>query len=277
MRTFRLGLVDIAFAASRKGVNDFQGLKTRGVVHEFEVVDRNFPARNAWRFSVFVPNEWTKGTYVSVRPLAVPNRKIWSGLERRSIQFGPCTRPGYRRKCYAQLAVSDPTGEKTRVVLRKTDVRPLWLDGFLLRSKARVTTSRANDGDHVTAIFDQDDFRGMIRLFVAARAWTLSEGFSRDDATLVRRLAKERALRARRKLRGVEVCVTGKLGMGTRPEVVALLERHGAVVRARPLPGTHLLVEGIHPLGDKRLKVVSANTHGLVRLSEAQFRRKFAV
>ena len=117
----------------------------------------------------------------------------------------------------------------------------------------------------------------MVRLFVAARAWTLIDGFSRDDAALAKRLAKERALRARRRLRGIEVCVTGKLGMGTRSQVVAFLKRHGAVVRARPLPSTEVLIEGVHALGDARLKIKKADANSVVRMNEAQFRRKFCV
>jgi hypothetical protein len=277
MKRFDPELVEVAFASSRKAVNDFQGRKTRGTEHEFEVVDRNFPSRNLWRFALFVPGDWRKGTYLSLRPLTTPNRKAWSGLERRSIQLAPCTRGGYRGNCYGVVYVSDPTGSKTRRVLTRKDVRPAWLDEFMVSTKARVATSRANDGDHLAAVFDRDDFAGMIRLFVAARAWTLSDGFSKDDAALARRLAKERALRARRKLNGVEVCVTGKLGLGNRQKVIAFLRKHGAVVRARPLPDTDLLIEGAHPLGDARLKVQGADAQGVVRISEAQFRRKFAV
>ncbi len=65
--------------------------------------------------------------------------------------------------------------------------------------------------------------------------------------------------------------------MGNRRKVVAFLKKHGAIVRARPLPKTDLLIEGAHPLGDARLKVKGAEAQGVVRISEAQFRRKFAV
>jgi len=57
MSTFDPELVEVAHVTSRKAVNDFQGVKTRGIEHEFEVVDRNFPSRNVWRFALFVPNE----------------------------------------------------------------------------------------------------------------------------------------------------------------------------------------------------------------------------
>jgi hypothetical protein len=277
MKTLDVELMEVAFAGTRKKIEDFRGAKTRGSEHEYEVLDRNFQSRNAWRFVVFVPDEWRKGTYISVRPLTVPNRKIWAGLERRSILVAPCTRQGYRGKGYAQVSVSDLTGEKTRQVLNNDDPRPEGLEWFKLRAKERVATSRSSDGHHLTAVFDSDDFSGMVRLFVASRAWTLIEGFSRDDAIQARKLANERALRARQQLKGLELSMTGFLGMGTRQEVARFLKSRGAVVRTRPTSHTKFLIEGVHPLGDARLKVKSAESLGVVRISEARFRRKFSV
>ena len=159
MRTFKTDLVAVAFDGSRNAVNDFQGSKTRNE-HTFEAVDRNFPSRNGWKFAVFVPKDWRKGTYVSVRPLVTPNRKVWSGLDRRSVQFAPCTKLSHRRKCYGIVAVSDPSGAKTRVILRKTDPLPPWLEAFRLTAKERVTTSRANDGRCTGSHFGSGRLRG---------------------------------------------------------------------------------------------------------------------
>ena len=277
MRGFETSLVEVAFATSRKGVNDFQGAKRRGVQHEFEVVDRNFQSRHGWKFAVFVPTDWHKGTYVSVRPLTIPNRKEWSALERRSIQLAPCTMRAHRGWCYAKVFVSDISGEKNREALRADDARPPWLDGFRLRTKERVTTSKANDGRSLVAVLEKEDLPGMIRLFIATRAWTLTGGFSRADAGLARRYAKDRAMRARTKLRGLTIAITGFLGMGTRLEVRRFLEKNGATVRVDPSPLTDVLIEGYHGLGDHRLKVKAAKRLNVKRMTEAQFRRKYAV
>ena len=277
MRMLRAHLVDVAFESSREAVNDFRGIKTRGVEHTFEARDRNFPSRNGWQFAIFVPREWRKGTYVSVRPLSTPNRKIWAGLERRSVQFAPCTKLRHRSKCYGTVSVSDPSGTKTRVILRRTDPIPPWLEAFRLTEKERVATSRANDGRTLVAVLGRDDFAGMVRLFVACRAWTLTEGYSRDDAALARRIARERALRARRSLNGLTVSVTGFLGMGTRAEVERLLKKHGATFRGMPSADTDLLIEGYHGLGEDRRKVRAAKQLAIPRMTEARFRRKFAV
>jgi hypothetical protein len=269
-------LVDVALDTSRRLVHEFQGRKTRGTEHTFVVADRNFVTRNTWEFVVFVPDAWRKGTYASVQPRAVPNRRVWAGLERRSIQFAPCTRPGYRSRCYGMLAVSDPTGERNREYLNKGDARPPWLRGFRVRTKGTVTTSRALDENRLVAVFDPQDWSGMIRLFLAMKPWVLEQRYSRHDAAAARRLSRRRILQARRSLRGLSVAVTGHLGLGTRSKVEAWLRNHGVTVCHRPSSeNCAILIEGFHYKGANRLKIRLAKKHGVLRLSEAEFHRRY--
>jgi hypothetical protein len=277
MRRYLLDLVDVAHLNSRPDVREFQRIRRPGTTHEFEVLDRNFSSRNEWRFGIFVPTRWVKGTYTSLGPMAHPNREVLAGLERRSIQFAPCTMPRYRGRCYAQVSVSDPSGEQNRQVLRTDDRLPYWLSEFKVTAKKNVTTSRSNDGEHRVAVFSRDDLKGMVRLFIATKAWTLVERFSRDEEIPVRRTSKKAGPLKARALRGLNVCITGFLGMGTRAEVARRLERLGARVRSRPSGATEVLLEGFHPYGDRRVKIKRADVNGVRRMNEADFRRTFGV
>lgn len=180
-RTFDPGRVDVALVGERKVSQEFKGRSTRGTERVYAVKDGNFDRRNSWRFAVFVPDRWLKGSYVSVSPQVVPNRKLWAGLDRRSIQLAPCTMPAYRSKCYAKLSLADATAEKNRVVLRKGEPMPRWMKAFLTRSKNRVTATRARDGNARVAVLRKDDWAGMIRLFLALKPWALSSGFVKDE------------------------------------------------------------------------------------------------
>lgn len=177
MKNFDPGLVESRFVSERKLSQEFQGRRTRGTERVFEVRDGNFDRRNTWRFVVFVPDRWLKGTYVSVRPNMVPNRKLWAGLDRRSIQLAPCTKAGHRGKCYAKLSFADVTDAKNRVVLTTGEELPRWMRSFRTRRKERVTATRARDGDALVALMNKDDWFGMIRLFLALKPWALSAGY----------------------------------------------------------------------------------------------------
>jgi hypothetical protein len=181
MRRFDPELVEAELVSTRKRSQVFQGRRTRGLEQLYEVKDGNFDTRNAWRFVVFVPDRWLKGTYVSVQPQVVPNRKLWAGLDRRSVQFAPCTMAAHRGKCYAKLAFADVTDEKNRVVLARGEALPRWMRSFRTRSKTRVTATRARDGHALVAILEKDDWVGMICLFLALKPWALFAGFSRDN------------------------------------------------------------------------------------------------
>jgi hypothetical protein len=172
--------VEVEFVSARKRSQEFKGRSTRGEERFYEARDRNFQGRNTWRFSVFVPDRWLKGTYVSVQPQLVPNRKLWAGLDRRSIQLAPCTKAAHRGKCYAKLSFADATDEKNRVVLTKGESLPRWMRAFRTRSKAGVTATRARDGESLVAILKKDDWVGMVRLFLALKPWALSAGFVRE-------------------------------------------------------------------------------------------------
>src|SRR5258708_5112482 len=114
---FKADLVQVSFLDEQRGVWDFAGSLCKGVKFHYEVDDYNYRMRNHWEFVVQVPDDWTKGNYINVRPVAVPNRRVWAGLDRRAIGFQRATLGRHLAKVYAKLAIADVRGEKTRRVL----------------------------------------------------------------------------------------------------------------------------------------------------------------
>jgi hypothetical protein len=173
--------VEVSFLGERNASQEFKDRRTRGIERVYAVKDGNFDRRNSWQFIVFVPNRWLKGTYVSVRPHVVPNRKSWAGLDRRSIQLAPCTKAAHRGKCYAKLSFADLKDGKNKVVLRVDDAPPRWMRHFRIHKKTRVTATRARDGNALVAVLEKSDWVGMIRLFLALKPWAIAANFVRDE------------------------------------------------------------------------------------------------
>ena len=264
--------VDVSYVEQHPVFKEFGGTKTRGLSRVFDVIDHNFQSKNRWTFEVFVPSRWMRGDHISVQPIRVPNRKAWSELERRSLQFGKCTLGRWRKLSYGKLAMA--SNEKNREYLREGEKPPRWLKDFAIKPKRRVATTRGYDGHDLVALVDPQDHAAMIRLFLALKPWVLDAGYSRASARSAQMRARRRLLRGYR-LRDKVVCVTGRLGMGTRGEVTTRLKRLGATVRQAVSAECDFLVEGYHPLGDKRVKVRSADKLGIPRMSEATFRARF--
>src|SRR5215813_8126403 len=116
---FKTDLVEMSFLDDQPGVWDFSGKLCKGTKFFYEVDDYNYWMRNHWQFVVQVPDDWTKGNYTNVRPVIVPNRGVWAGLDQRTISFQRATIGRYRSKVYGKLAIADVKGEKTRLVLNK--------------------------------------------------------------------------------------------------------------------------------------------------------------
>ncbi len=176
---FKPELVEMSFTEDRRAVWDFSGRRCKGTEFFYEVDDNNYWRRNHWQFMVRVPDDWTKGNYINVTPVRVPNRKAWAGLDRRTITFQRATIGRYRRKVYGKLAIADVEGKKNRLMLNKDNRRsmPKWLKEFATVQKQRVTTSLANDSQHLVAVLDRDDHRRMIQFFLACKAWVLDRGY----------------------------------------------------------------------------------------------------
>jgi hypothetical protein len=80
------------------------------------------------------------------------------------------------------VALADPTGEKSRVIVR-TDQRgklPRWFDAVRgrMRTKEKVKPTRGTDGQSLVILVPADDHVSMIRLFFATKVWILKERFA---------------------------------------------------------------------------------------------------
>jgi hypothetical protein len=275
---FKTDLVEMSFFDEERGVWDFAGTLCKGSKFFYEVDDYNYLMRNHWQFVVQVPDDWTKGHYINVKPMIVPNRNAWAALERRSISFNRATIGRHRGKVYGKLAIADlKTGGKR--LLNKDDKRsmPKWLEVFSPVQKQRVISS-ANDGEQLVAVVNRVDHLRMIQFFLACKAWVLDQGYDRDEARKSALRRRQLANRARldKSLIGKVIAVTGQLGYGYREEVNGWLEGLGAKVNGSHVTSkTDLLIVGAHPFGDDRCKIQEAKKIGVRMFTEASFRKKF--
>jgi hypothetical protein len=149
-----------------------------GTEHVYAVIDGNFGARYLWEFVVRVPN--ARGDRVEVRPRTTPNLKVWAELPNRSLTFVRATRGEARSKAYCQVALADPTGSKTKDVVRWDERHklPAWFTPIQsrMRRKQTVRPTKGTDGEATVVLVAPDDHAMMIRLFFAMKVWILKEG-----------------------------------------------------------------------------------------------------
>jgi hypothetical protein len=151
-----------------------------GNEHVYDVIDWNFDRLNAWVFLVQVPAGRTED--VIVRPEQCPAKKVWASLSWRSVVFVRATKSPHRRDRYCKIALADPTGSKTKVVVTKgaRDRLPPWFGPFQsqIRLKESVRPTRGTDAHVQVLVVPADDHAQMIRVFFALKVWTLQERFS---------------------------------------------------------------------------------------------------
>lgn len=155
----------------------FAGKPVTGVEQAYTVRDENFRSRNEWEFIVRTPR--TRGERIEVRPRTTPNVRAWAELPDRSLTFARASRGSARGKWYCQVALADPTGEKSRAIVR-ADQRgklPRWFDALRgrMRVKEKVKSTRGTDGRSLVVLVPADDHASMIRLFFATKVWILKE------------------------------------------------------------------------------------------------------
>lgn len=176
-RRYRLAKLQIEAMGERRASWTFTREPVSGTELTYAVVDANTATRNFWEFLVRVPQG--SADRIEVRPRATPSLKAWIGLERRSLTFARAGRPAYRGYYYCQIALADPTGERTKDVLKKHERSrlPPWFDelGTRLRVKDTVRTTRGNDADQLVAIVRPSEHALMIGLFFATKVWVLKE------------------------------------------------------------------------------------------------------
>lgn len=178
-------LIDVMFEDERKAT--WKGVGSRSAVkgkeYSYMVKDRNFDRLNDWKFVVKVPNSGSND--IVVQPSVAPNKKIWAGIDRRSIVLVKATKKLHRDKVYCKANLADPTGVKNKIGTSRGErnLLPRWFDYFRphMRLKTTVTTTAGTDSKAQVVLIEPDDYERMIRLFFALKVWVLQEGFLIDE------------------------------------------------------------------------------------------------
>ncbi len=174
---YRLDRVTVEAGEERASTWTFGGEAMSGTEQAYFVRDENFSARNQWQFVVRTPS--MRDARVEVRPRTTPNVKVWAELPDRSLTFLRATKGEARGKWYCKVALADPTGVKSRNVVRGDErgELPPWFDAIKgrMRRKQSVRTTRGNDGEDLVVLVAADDHVAMIRLFFAMKVWILKE------------------------------------------------------------------------------------------------------
>ena len=185
-KRYLLDRVAVGSGEERPATWTFAGTRGRmpvtGTEHLYAVIDGNFPARNVWEFLVRAPAASSEP--IEVRPRSTPNLKVWAELTDRSLTFSRATRGEARGKWYCQVALADPTGTRTKDVVKGEERHqlPAWFDGLQgrMRLKRNVRPTRGTDGDSLVVLVSAGDHAAMIRLFFATKVWVLKEGVTLD-------------------------------------------------------------------------------------------------
>ena len=174
---YRLDRVQVWPGEARPATWTFAGEAMAGTEYGYSVRDENFRSRNEWEFVVRVPRG--RDERIEVRPRVTPNVKVWAELPDRSLTFARATKGPARGKWYCQVALADPTGVRSRDIVR-ADQRPLlprWFDALRsrMRIKEKVRPTRGTDGKALVVLVPPGAHEWMIRLFFATKVWVLKE------------------------------------------------------------------------------------------------------
>lgn len=176
-RRYRLDRVTVEAGEQRASTWTFGGAPMSGTEQAYAVRDENFPSRNQWEFLVRIPKG--RDARIEVRPRVTPNAKVWAELPDRSLTFSRATKGEARGKWYCQVALADPTGARTKDVVRGDErgELPQWFDALKgrMRVKQNVRNTRGTDGQALVVLVAADDHAAMIRLFFATKVWVLKE------------------------------------------------------------------------------------------------------
>ena len=179
-KRYQLDRVTVQAGESRSATWTFAGEAISGTERSYAVTDGNFANRNQWEFVVRVPK--VSGQRVEVRPRTTPNLKVWAELTDRSLTFARATKGEARGRWYCQVALADPSGERTKDVVRGEErgELPAWFDALRgrMRIKQNVRPTKGTDGQALVVLVTAADHPAMIRLFFAMKVWILKEGIS---------------------------------------------------------------------------------------------------
>ena len=175
MTRYRTDAVAIEAAGSRPSTWTFARAPVAGTEYSYRVTDANFRSRNEWEFVVRVPKN--RAERIEVRPARTPNIAAWAGLERRSLTFKRANRQKYRGSVYCPVALADPSGEKSRMLVSDKSGLPRWFDQLesRLRHKTTVASTRGTDAESFVLFCPPDDHQFMIRAFFATKVWVMRD------------------------------------------------------------------------------------------------------
>jgi hypothetical protein len=174
---YQLDRVTVEPGEERASTWTFGGKAMSGTEQTYLARDENFRSRNEWEFVIRIPRG--RGERIEVRPRTTPNVKLWAELPDRSLTFNRAAKGDTRGKWYCLVALADPTGAKSRVIVRADQRQqlPRWFDGLKsrMRVKENVRNTRGTDGQALVVLVPADDHTAMIRLFFATKVWILKE------------------------------------------------------------------------------------------------------
>jgi hypothetical protein len=172
--------VTVTAGEQRPSTWTFGGKAMAGLEQTYTVRDANFTSRNEWEFIIRWPRE--RDGRIEVRPRSSPNVKVWAELPDRSLTFSRATIGAARGKWYCQVALADPTGLRSRSVVRgdERQLLPSWFQQLRgrMREKARVRSTKGTDRQALVVLVPANDHAAMIRLFFATKVWILKERFA---------------------------------------------------------------------------------------------------
>ncbi len=170
--------VIVSHLEDRKATWDWVRKPVRGVESLYEAIDENYDRLNRWVFVVQQPSD---AGPIIVRTHEIPSKRVWGSVWRSSITFQRATKSPYRRDRYCKVALADPSGSHTKIVIRKGDERalPIWIRayGSRLKLKQTVTTTRGTDALHKVLLVRADDHAAMIRAFFVLKVWVLEQRY----------------------------------------------------------------------------------------------------
>lgn len=177
---YQLDRVQVEPTDERVSTWTFAGRAMSGIEQTYLVRDGNYPSRNQWEFVVRTPRD--PDQRIEVRPRTTPNLKAWAELPDRSLTFARATKGTARGKWYCQVALADPTGTKSRDIVRgdERQLLPPWFAALRgrMRLKSKVRNTRGTDGQALVVLISPNDHVAMIRLFFATKVWVLKERFA---------------------------------------------------------------------------------------------------
>jgi hypothetical protein len=176
-KRYKLDKVVVTPLESRPATWTFAREPVRGTEEAFHVTDANLAGQNQWEFIVRVPAD--RAGRVEVRPRTTPGQKAWAELPDRSLTFSRATTGAAKGKWYCQVALADPTGGRSRVVVpaAKRGELPHWFADVArqMRRKDAVRRTAGTDGHSLVVLVAPRDHAAMIRMFFATKVWILSE------------------------------------------------------------------------------------------------------